>query len=259
MSDSFDNKALAIVPRSMTELQTMAEFLSKSDLLPKALRGKAPDVAMTIMAGQEMGFTPMASLRNFHVIEGRPVLSADGMVALALGSGHAKYFKPIKETAEEAVWETLRVGDDKPRSCTWTKQMAKDAGLNTKDNWRLYPRQMLAARAKSELARSVYPDVLAGCVSDIEHSDWNPPQRGEIIDADFTETPSENEPTPHEILALEHTENESQAKEMGPILAKLPKKWHALANEKYKARLKFHREQPKTVETEAEAKTEPAA
>jgi hypothetical protein len=252
MSDSHDTKALAIIPKTITELTTLAELLAKSDLLPKALRGKVPDVAMTIMAGQEMGLTPMAALRNFHVIEGKPVMSADGMVALALGSGLAVYFKPIEESAEIVIYETLRVGDDKPRRCTWTRQMAKDAGLNTKDNWRLFPRQMLAARAKSELARNVYPDVLAGCVSDIEHSDWTPPKH-DAEDAEFTETPADSEPTPHEILALEHTKSEAECKEMASVLAKLPAKWKDKANAAYKARLKFHREQVTTEAPEVKA------
>jgi hypothetical protein len=247
MSDSHETRALAIIPKSIAELVSLAELLSKSDLLPKALRGKVPDVAMTILAGQEMGLTPMAALRNFHVIEGKPVLSADGMVALALGSGKAVYFKRVDESNESVTYETLRIGDDKPKRCTWTRQMAKDAGLNTKDNWRLYPRAMLSARAKAELARDVYPDVLAGCYETNEVSEWTPtPRNDDAIDADFVEAPAEAEATPHEILAIEHTKSEAECKELGPVLAKLPQRWRAIANERYKARLKWHREQPAT-------------
>lgn len=249
MSDQHDVKALAIIPRTIAELMSLAEILAKSDLLPKALRGKVPDVAMTIMAGQEMGFSPGQALRNFHVIEGKPVLSADGMVALALGSGLARYFRRVEESDDRVTYETVRVGDDQPRRCTWTKQMAKDAGLNTKDNWRTFTRAMLAARAKSELARDVYPDVLAGCAATEEVYDWQPPPRyPDAVDAEIvSETVvAGNEPTPHEILALEHTKSEAECKEMGPVLAKLPPKWRTLANERYKARLKFHREQATT-------------
>lgn len=251
MTDSHDTKALAIVPKTINELMTLSELLAKSELLPKALRGKVPDVAMTILAGQEMGLTPMAALRNFHVIEGKPVMSADGMVALALGSGLARYFKPVEESAESVTYETLRVGNEKPQRCTWTKQMAKDAGLNTKDNWRLFPRQMLAARAKSELARNVYPDVLAGCVSDVEYSDYTPP-KGDIEDAEFVDKPAESEAVPMEIQALDHTKSEQEVKDMASVLKQLPSKWRDTANAKYKERLKFHRDQ------DAAAKAQPA-
>lgn len=163
-----DVKSLAIVPRTLDESNALAEQLAKSTLLPKAMQGKAADVLVTIMAGQEMGLSPMASLRAIHVIEGKPVLSADGMIALVLGSQKAIYFERVDESDTSVTYETQRVGANKPRRCTWTLQMAKNAGLALKDNWRAYPRAMLASRAKAELARDVYPDVLAGCYTDDE-------------------------------------------------------------------------------------------
>jgi hypothetical protein len=165
-----DVKSLAIVPRTIDESASLAERLAQSSLLPEAMRGKAPDVLVTIMAGQELGFSPMASLRSIHVVEGKPVLAADGMVALVLGSGKAVYFERIAESDTSVTYETQRVGG-KVRQCTWTIQMAKNAGLALKANWRAYPRAMLASRAKAELARDVYPDVLAGCYieDEIQH------------------------------------------------------------------------------------------
>lgn len=253
MSDSHETKALAIIPKTFNEIVSMSELLAKSELLPKALRGKVPDVVMTIMAGQEMGFTPMASLRNFHVIEGRPVLSSSGKVALVRASGKCKYFDCVEDSPERVTYETMRFDSTKPQRATWTKQRVKDAGLNLKDNHRLFGQQMLHARAKSELCEMAYEDVIGGTATQEEMGDWTPPQRPEnVIDAEFVETPAENEPTPHEILALEHTKSEAEVKQMGPVLAKLPPKWKDFANEKYKARLKFHREQPAT-ETKTEA------
>ena len=163
-----ESKSLAIIPKTLAEATDLAERLSKSSLLPKDMIGKMPDVLVTILAGQEMGFAPMASLRAFHVISGKPVLGADGMVALVLGSGKAIYFDRVEESDKAVTYETLRVGSKTPRRCTWTIEMAKIAALHTKDNWRTFPRAMLASRAKSELARDVYPDVLAGCYTDDE-------------------------------------------------------------------------------------------
>lgn len=246
MSDQHDSKAIAIIPRTVAELMSLAEILAKSELLPKALRGKVADVAMTMMAGAEMGFGPGASLRNINVIDGKPVLSASGKVALVKASGKCKYFDCIEDTDDRVTYETLRVGATKPRRSTWTKQRVKEAGLNTKDNHRLFSKQMLDARAKSELCENTYEDVLAGIATAELIDDWTPPQQSGAIDAYFVEVPADDEPTPHEILALEHTKSEAEVKEMGPVLAKLPQKWRAKANDAYKARLAFHRSEQKT-------------
>lgn len=249
MSETHEVKALAIIPRTVAELMSLAEILAKSDLLPKALRGKVPDVAMTIMAGQEMGFSPGQALRNFHVIEGKPVLSADGMVALALGSGLARYFRRIEESDDRVTYETLRVGEDKPRRCTWTYQMAKDAGLNTKDNWRTFRRAMLAARAKSELARDVYPDVLAGCSAQEEVGDWSPPpaRNDDAVDAEIVSETVAEATLPPEFDAIEAAESVDACKALltGVLkepLTKLTQAQKRLANERYKAALKALRD-----------------
>lgn len=194
-----ESTALTVVKRSDDDLVALAERLSKSTLLPKSMQGKMPDVLVTIMAGQEMGLAPMASLRAFHVIEGKPVISSDGMVALVISSGKAAYFDCVSESDASVTYETLRVGSKAPQRCTWTMEMARAAALHQKDNWRLYKRQMLGSRCRSELSRRVYPDVLMGCYSDDEGVGWREPSgaeparpvespRSDVIDAEFTET-----------------------------------------------------------------------
>jgi len=179
-----------IVPRTLQEMIDIAERLAKSSLLPEALRGKVPEVLMQIMAGQELGLYSMASLRSFNIIAGKPVMGADAMVAVVLGSGKAEYFRRVGEGTDRSVtYATKRRGQEEQR-CTWTIEMAKAAALHQKDNWRTFPRAMLASRAKSELARDVYPDVLAGCYTTDEVADSSPsaPRPGEDVqDAEFVE------------------------------------------------------------------------
>lgn len=231
MSETHEVRALAIIPKSVTECKELAEILAKSELLPKALRGKVPDVLMMILAGQEMGLSPMASLRNVHVIEGKPVLSADGMVALVMGSGKAVYFDRIAESDTSVTYETLRVGSKTPRKCTWTIAMAKAAALDKKDNWRGYPRAMLAARAKSELARDVYPDVLSGCyTADEIEDDYERPAVSDAVDAEIATT---EEAT---LAAIDAAESVDALKALTERLKTLPEEAKVKARERYTAR-----------------------
>jgi hypothetical protein len=157
-----NDKALAVIPRTLPEIQTMAEILAKSTLLPDALRGKVPDVVVQILAGQELGLAPMASIRGVHIVAGKPILSADTMVALVLGSGLCDYFSRVEETATSVTYECKRRGAPHPQRFTWSDEDSKRAGLNTKENYRLHGRAMRAARAKAALARDVFPDILMG-------------------------------------------------------------------------------------------------
>jgi hypothetical protein len=157
-----NENALAIIPRTLSEVSSLAEVLAQSNLMPKDLIGKVPNVVVQILAGQELGLSPMAAIRGIHVIEGKPILAADTMVALVLRSGLAEYFTCTEDTDERVTYETKRKGSPTAQKMSWSTVDTKRAGVQLKDNWRMHPRAMMRARAKSALARDVYPDILAG-------------------------------------------------------------------------------------------------
>ena len=121
-----------------------------------------------MLLGRELGMPAMAALRSVHVIEGKHSLSADLMVALVLKSGLAEYFQLLESTDLECTFTTKRKGNLHQQVLSYTLEQAKQAGLlqptrsGKPNNWTKIPRQMLRARAKSELARLEYPDLLAG-------------------------------------------------------------------------------------------------
>lgn len=198
MSDDKNNK-LAIIPRSVTEAMELSKVLASASTIG-ALTGKPADVLAAILAGQEMGFSPMAAIRAINVIKGKPVLGADAMVAVALSSGVAEYFQRVEEADTHVTYETKRKGAPSAQRCTWTTAMAKQAKL-TGDNWEKYPRAMMSARAKSELARDVYPDLLLGCYTPEEAESFTdreprkqseqsaPPKHADAVDAELVEAP----------------------------------------------------------------------
>src|SRR5437016_22600 len=78
-------QAVAMVrfePESATEAWQLARFYGASKLIPPSLRQTA-DIFVTLMAGRDFGWSPMQSMRGIHVVEGKPCLSADAMVAIA--------------------------------------------------------------------------------------------------------------------------------------------------------------------------------
>ncbi len=158
----------AFEPRGIEEAMRLAKLLVASRLLPKSVN--TPEAAFAIIAtGRELGMSAMQSLRSIHVIEGKPTLSADLVAALVKSRGDVcKYFMLVVSSATVATYETLRVGDPKPTTMSFTIEDAQRAGLTGKDNWRKYPAAMLRARCITALARAVYPDLAMGIYDEDE-------------------------------------------------------------------------------------------
>lgn len=154
--------ARAFEPRDLGEAVKLAQVLFASRLLPKALA--TPEAVVTaIVLGRELGLSAMQAIRGIHVIEGKPTLSADMMVALCKQRRDVcAYFTCTETSGTVATYETQRVGEPKPTKLSFTLEQAKAAGVVGKDNWRKFPDAMLRARASSALARIVYPDLVLG-------------------------------------------------------------------------------------------------
>lgn len=136
----------------------LATKLSMTEFVPKGLRNNAPAVLAAILTGHELGMQPMTSLAHIHVIDGKPGLSSAIQRALILAQGHEIWVEETTNT--RAVICSRRKGQDRVFTTTYTMDDAKAAGLQFKDNWKKYPRNMLVARATGEHARNYYADVL---------------------------------------------------------------------------------------------------
>jgi hypothetical protein len=158
-----ENRALHIPPAEQFEImKQQATIIAKSGLAPRAV--STPEAVMTIMfVARELDLPPMYALRNIHMIEGKPSLSAGGQQALVLRA-HGDDALVVDEASDEqqaVVWYKRR-GWDAAKQVTFTTQDAQRAGLLNKDNWRKYPAAMLKARAIGIAATIGFPDVLAG-------------------------------------------------------------------------------------------------
>jgi hypothetical protein len=123
---------------------------------------QTPEQAMVrIQAGAELGLTPIWSLCNVMVVNGRPTVWGDAMLGLVL---RHKECDDIVETMEEdgtAVCTVYRRGRD-PKVGRFSMEDAKRAGLLDKPIWRQYPARMRQMRARAFACRDAFGDVLRG-------------------------------------------------------------------------------------------------
>ncbi len=154
-------------PRSMSEAKDLARMLFDSRLF--AAYGTPQGVLAVILSGREIGLPAMASLRAFHIMDGKSSPSAATIVATVIKSGKSRYFRCTERTNEQATFVTQR-GDDPPMSLTFTiadgkLAWSKGAEKWATSGWTKNPADMVVARASSKLARLVYPDVVGGFYS----------------------------------------------------------------------------------------------
>jgi len=156
---------MQLEPRDMREAKQLAVDAFQSRLFSQY--GSASAVLAIVLSGREFGLGAMASLRAFHLIEGRPTMSASLIRALVLKSGLAEYFICTARDAESATFATKRKSDPKAVTVTYTIEEAKIAWSKGEDAWKKSgwtrnPSDMCVARASSKLARLVFSDVLEG-------------------------------------------------------------------------------------------------
>ena len=157
-----------IVP--LQDIQHMAEIAASS----KMFGFKNPQEAMAIMLlCQAEGLHPAIAMRDFHVIQGRPALKADAMLARFQQAGGSVVWKEYTNDAVTGLFTHPQGGS---LEVTWTLVQAKSIGIANKDNWKNYPRAMLRARVISEGIRAVFPGCVVGVYTPEEVQDFAPAQ-----------------------------------------------------------------------------------
>ena len=147
----------------------LAGKVAQTEFVPDAMRGKPAVVAAAILYGRELGLEPMTSLRSVNIIKGRPALTAEAMRAMVLAAGHEIRFQEM--TNARCVIVGRRKGQDDTTTVTFTMDDAKKMGVGGGQQYAKMPRQMLAARATSELCRLIFADVIGGLMADVEAED----------------------------------------------------------------------------------------
>lgn len=150
-----------LVPQSMGEAMQLAEMLASSELVPRDYQRKPGNILVAVQWGAEVGLKPLQALQNIAVINGRPALWGDAVVALVRGSGLLEYLQETSE-GDKAVCRIKRKGQPEEVR-TFSQADAKAAGLAGKSGpWSQYPARMRQMRARAFALRDVFADVLKG-------------------------------------------------------------------------------------------------
>ncbi len=181
----------AIVPTDIEQGFRLAQWLAGSGLVPNSFENKPQMILAAILQGLEVGLPPMAALRTIAVINGRPALWGDGMLAVAQGSGRLEWIKEeIAGEGEEmsATCSIKRQGDKEVCTRVFNVADAKLAKLWGKTGpWTQYPKRMLQMRARSFALRDKFADVLGGLTHSAEEmrdmGDLQPSGNGAYVPA----------------------------------------------------------------------------
>jgi hypothetical protein len=152
----------------------LAKALVRTSFVPdtfKAVKDEDGNVdpgnaTAVIIMGDELGLSPLASLRGIYIFKGTPALYARTMRALALSHGHSMWNEVSTDT--EVVVCGRRKGSDKVERVSWTIARATKAGYTNNQKYKTDPQAMLQAKADSEVARKIAADVLAGVPHSVE-------------------------------------------------------------------------------------------
>lgn len=156
-----ESRGFDLSPRNFDEAWRMAEILADSDMVPKDYKGKPGNCLIAMQWGSEVGLKAMQALQNIAVINGRPAMWGDAVIALVRGSSLCEL---IIETDDghAATCRVKRRGEPE-QSRTFSLDDAKQAGLLGKQGpWSQYPKRMRQMRARAFALRDVFPDVLRG-------------------------------------------------------------------------------------------------
>ena len=154
-----ENTALMI--STLAQTMELGKVLAQSGFFED--KKQAAQAVVKVLAGQEIGIGPIASMTGVHIIKGKPAIGA-GLIASAIKrSGRYNYRVRQNESAICAIEFFERMGDkwESVGTSTFTLEDAKRAGTQNLDR---FPRNMLFARCISNGAKWFTPDVFGGPV-----------------------------------------------------------------------------------------------
>lgn len=176
-------------------LRQQADILVKSGFLPTAVNTPEKAIAI-IMKGQELGIGSMEALSSINVIQGKPSVSPQLMLALARRTGELEDLK--MEANDKGATVMIKRKGQSAYTTKFGIAEATSLGLLGKDNYKKQPATMFQWRALAGNLRVTFPDAISGLytVDEMEGNETTVTTRGPIqMPKSIKETSIETEAT----------------------------------------------------------------
>lgn len=213
------------------QISQMAKAIAESKLF--GIQTPAQALALGLLCQAE-GRHPAEAARDYHIINGKPSLKSEAMLARFQQAGGKVDWH---EYTHETVSGTFTHPQGGSLKVSWTMQDATRAGLTGNPTWKKFPRQMLKARCISEAVRGIFPGVLSGLYAPEEVGEFTPVQAVTEPEVLQIEAPKE-EPLPEKIERINPMERllaeKSQAQRDKVTAGAIKKGWIKPEGETYK-------------------------
>ena len=162
-----ENGQITAIATTVSDVRAMATAIVQS----KLFNMQTVDQAMALMLlCQADKIHPMKAVQRYHIIQGRPSMKSDALLAdFVARGGKVEWHERTDDKASATFTST---GCPKGLKVEWDMDRAEQAKLTGKDNWKNYPRQMLSARVVAEGVRAVDPGALQGLYTSEEVQDF---------------------------------------------------------------------------------------
>ena len=162
----------SMIPQGLDDAMRLAEMLCKSKLIPKEFQGRPADALVAIIGGAEVGLAPLQSMQNICVINGRPTIWGDSLLAIVQNHPAYEYHREYME--DDVAYCIVKRKGSPEHTSSFSIDDAKTANLWGKPGvWKNYPKRMLQMRARWAL-RDQFSDALRGLSLREEVEDYRP-------------------------------------------------------------------------------------
>ena len=177
-----NNLRTNLIPTDVDQALRISEMFAKSDLVPDNYKNKPANIFLAVYAGASLGLAPFQAMQNIAVINGKPSIFGDALLAMVRNDKRCLSVKEsivgeaMNRTATCIVSRLAPNGETEIVSSSFCLGDAQKAGLLNRGPWKSYPDRMLQMRARGFALRDAFADVIGGLITSEEAQDYPVPK-----------------------------------------------------------------------------------